>query len=71
MLHAKQAKTRLCDAFLVGLQLSESLTEGAVPFDATSETPVDEQKTEALGRIQDCIMSCTGPEALSLLRAAR
>ncbi|XP_026077819.1 protein timeless homolog [Carassius auratus] len=54
-----------------GFQLSESLTEGAVPFDATSETPVDEQKTEALGRIQDCIMSCTGPEALSLLRAAR
>uniref|UniRef100_A0A8C1L866 Timeless circadian clock n=1 Tax=Cyprinus carpio TaxID=7962 RepID=A0A8C1L866_CYPCA len=51
--------------------LSESLTQSAVPFDATSETPVDEQRTEALGRIQDCIMSCAGPEALSLLRAAR
>uniref|UniRef100_A0A8C1L8I2 Timeless circadian clock n=1 Tax=Cyprinus carpio TaxID=7962 RepID=A0A8C1L8I2_CYPCA len=54
-----------------GFQLSESLTQSAVPFDATSETPVDEQRTEALGRIQDCIMSCAGPEALSLLRAAR
>uniref|UniRef100_A0A673K173 Timeless circadian clock n=1 Tax=Sinocyclocheilus rhinocerous TaxID=307959 RepID=A0A673K173_9TELE len=54
-----------------GFQLSESLTEGAVPFDATSETPVGEQRTEALVRIQDCIMSRTGPEALSLLRAAR
>uniref|UniRef100_A0A9J7Z155 Timeless circadian clock n=1 Tax=Cyprinus carpio carpio TaxID=630221 RepID=A0A9J7Z155_CYPCA len=53
------------------LRLSESLTQSAVPFDATSETPVDEQRTEALGRIQDCIMSCAGPEALSLLRAAR
>uniref|UniRef100_A0A9J7XYG1 Timeless circadian clock n=1 Tax=Cyprinus carpio carpio TaxID=630221 RepID=A0A9J7XYG1_CYPCA len=63
--------TKLCDVFHVGLQLSESLTQSAVPFDATSETPVDEQRTEALGRIQDCIMSCAGPEALSLLRAAR
>ncbi|XP_051768589.1 protein timeless homolog [Ctenopharyngodon idella] len=52
-------------------QLSESLTEGAVPFDAASETPVNEQRTEALVRIQDCIMSRSGPEALSLLRAAR
>lgn len=60
-----------CDVFHIGLQLSESLTEGAVPFDATSETPVDEQRTEALVRIQDCIMSRAGPEALSLLRAAR
>uniref|UniRef100_A0A671N5S9 Timeless circadian clock n=1 Tax=Sinocyclocheilus anshuiensis TaxID=1608454 RepID=A0A671N5S9_9TELE len=53
------------------LRTSESLTEGAVPFDATSETPVGEQRTEALVRIQDSIMSRTGPEALSLLRAAR
>uniref|UniRef100_A0A8C2DYC8 Timeless circadian clock n=1 Tax=Cyprinus carpio TaxID=7962 RepID=A0A8C2DYC8_CYPCA len=51
------------------LRASESLTQSAVPFDATSETPVDEQRTEALGRIQDCIMSCAGPEALSLLRS--
>ncbi|KAL1265399.1 hypothetical protein QQF64_003426, partial [Cirrhinus molitorella] len=54
-----------------GFQLSASLTEDAVPFDATSETPVDEQRMEALVRIQDCIMSRAGPEALSLLRAAR
>ncbi|XP_073681631.1 protein timeless homolog [Garra rufa] len=54
-----------------GFQLSQSLTEGAVPFDAISETPVDEQRMEALVKIQDCIMSRAGPEALSLLRAAR
>nr|VAX52545.1 Timeless circadian clock [Squalius carolitertii]VAX52547.1 Timeless circadian clock [Squalius pyrenaicus] len=54
-----------------GFQLSESLTEGAVPFDAASDTPVDEQRTEALLKIQDCIISRSGPEALSLLRAAR
>ncbi|XP_067287598.1 protein timeless homolog [Pseudorasbora parva] len=54
-----------------GFQLSESLIEGAVPFDAASETPVNEQRTETLVKIQDCIMSRSGPEALSLLRAAR
>ncbi|KAG1931105.1 protein timeless homolog [Pimephales promelas] len=54
-----------------GFQLSESLAEGVVPFDAASETPVSEQRTEALVKIQDCIISRSGPEALSLLRAAR
>lgn len=54
-----------------GFQLAESLTEGAVPFDAASDTPVNEQRTEALVRIQDCLISRAGPEALSLLRAAR
>lgn len=57
---------RSCD-----FQLSEALTEGAVPFDAASEIPVTEQRTEAMIRIQDAVLARTGPEALSLLRAAR
>ncbi|XP_056590423.1 protein timeless homolog isoform X2 [Triplophysa dalaica] len=54
-----------------GFQLSEVLSEDSVPFDAAADTPVHEQRTEALIRIQDCVMSRSGPEALSLLRAAR
>ncbi|KAJ8412126.1 hypothetical protein AAFF_G00143930 [Aldrovandia affinis] len=54
-----------------GSQLSESLTEGAVPFDAASETPMEEQRTEAMVRVQDALLSRLGPEALGLLRAAR
>lgn len=54
-----------------GFQLSENLTESTVPFDAAAATPVHEQRTEALIRIQDCLMSRSGPEALGLLRAAR
>ncbi|XP_048856123.1 protein timeless homolog [Brienomyrus brachyistius] len=54
-----------------GFQLSESLTEGAVPFDAASEIPLEEQRTEAMVRIQDALLVRQGPEALSLLRAAR
>lgn len=57
--------------FFMWLQLSENLSDGAVPFDAAADTPVHEQRTEALIRIQDCLMSRSGPEALSLLRAAR
>uniref|UniRef100_A0A8B9JZI4 Timeless circadian clock n=1 Tax=Astyanax mexicanus TaxID=7994 RepID=A0A8B9JZI4_ASTMX len=45
--------------------------KGAVPFDAASEIPVTEQRTEAMIRIQDAVLARTGPEALSLLRAAR
>ncbi|XP_064822134.1 protein timeless homolog [Oncorhynchus masou masou] len=52
-------------------QLSESLTEGAVPFDAASETPLEEQRTEAMVRVQDTLLNRRGPEALGLLRAAR
>ncbi|GAA6215663.1 protein timeless homolog [Lates japonicus] len=54
-----------------GFQLSESLTEGIVPFDATSETPLEEQRTEAMVRVQDALLIRLGPEALGLLRAAR
>lgn len=53
------------------LQLSESLTESIVPFDATSETPLEEQRTEAMVRVQDALLARLGPEALALLRAAR
>ncbi|XP_040890183.1 protein timeless homolog [Toxotes jaculatrix] len=54
-----------------GFQLSESLTESIVPFDATSETPLEDQRTEAMVRVQDALLARLGPEALGLLRAAR
>ncbi|XP_035244175.1 protein timeless homolog [Anguilla anguilla] len=54
-----------------GFQLSASLTEGAVPFDAASDTPMEEQRTEAMVRVQDALLARLGPEALGLLRAAR
>ncbi|KAM9361460.1 protein timeless homolog [Symphorus nematophorus] len=54
-----------------GFQLSESLTESIVPFDATSEIPLEEQRTEAMVRVQDALLARVGPEALGLLRAAR
>ncbi|XP_061584565.1 protein timeless homolog isoform X2 [Cololabis saira] len=54
-----------------GFQLSESLKESSVPFDATSETPPEEQRTEAMVRVQDALLARLGPEALGLLRAAR
>ncbi|XP_059185367.1 protein timeless homolog isoform X1 [Centropristis striata] len=54
-----------------GFQLSESLTESIVPFDATSETPLEEQRTEAMVRVQDALLARLGPEAMGLLRAAR
>uniref|UniRef100_A0A669E589 Timeless circadian clock n=1 Tax=Oreochromis niloticus TaxID=8128 RepID=A0A669E589_ORENI len=51
--------------------LSESLTQSLVPFDATSETPLEDQRTEAMVRVQDALLVRMGPEALGLLRAAR
>ncbi|KAI4891573.1 hypothetical protein NFI96_016569 [Prochilodus magdalenae] len=54
-----------------GFQLSQAMMEGIVPFDAASEIPVTEQRTEAMIRIQDALLARTGPEALGLLRAAR
>lgn len=53
------------------VQLSESLTESIVPFDATSETPLEEQRIDAMVRVQDALLARLGPEALGLLRAAR
>lgn len=42
-----------------------------VPFDAASEVPVEEQRVEAMVRIQDCLLSGQAPQALTLLRSAR
>ncbi|KAG8452506.1 hypothetical protein GDO86_004335 [Hymenochirus boettgeri] len=50
---------------------SEDLPEIIMPFDAASETPVEEQRTEALVRIQDRLLAFCGSEALVLLRSAR
>ncbi|KAG7494069.1 hypothetical protein JOB18_022312 [Solea senegalensis] len=54
-----------------GFQLSESITESIVPFDAASEIPLEEQRTEAMVRVKDALLARLGPEALGLLRAAR
>ncbi|XP_058867498.1 protein timeless homolog [Acipenser ruthenus] len=55
----------------IGSKLSESVVEGAVPFDAASEVPLEDQRAEAMVRIQDILLTKQGPEALGLLRAAR
>ncbi|XP_061840732.1 protein timeless homolog [Nerophis lumbriciformis] len=55
----------------IHFKLSQSLTEGTVPFDASSETPLEEQRTESMVRVQDALLARVGPEALALLRAAR
>ncbi|MEQ2185428.1 hypothetical protein GOODEAATRI_018015, partial [Goodea atripinnis] len=55
----------------IAFLLSASLTESIVPFDAASETPPEEQRTEAMIRVQDALLARLGPEALALLRAAR
>ena len=47
------------------------LPEDVVPFDAASETPVEEQRAEALLRIQGCLRDARAPQALRLLRSAR
>lgn len=50
---------------------SESLPDEIVPFDAASEIPVEEQRTEALVRIQNGLLSGQAGEALVLVRSAR
>ncbi|XP_078377463.1 protein timeless homolog isoform X3 [Oculina patagonica] len=47
------------------------IPESAVPFDAASEIPVDEQKTNALSQIQGLLRNHLCGEAVALLRAAR
>lgn len=49
----------------------ELLPEDLVPFDAASEIPVEEQRAEAMIRIQDAMLASKTAEALVLLRAAR
>ncbi|XP_075055621.1 protein timeless homolog [Mixophyes fleayi] len=50
---------------------SESLPDEIVPFDAASEIPVEEQRTEALGKIQNGLLTGQAAESLVLLRSAR
>lgn len=58
---------------LSGLVASKEsvLHVSAVPFDAASSVPIDEQRSEAVFRIQEHLHSSRCPEALALLRAAR
>ncbi|XP_042652483.1 protein timeless homolog isoform X2 [Tyto alba] len=53
------------------LQGEVPLPEDVVPFDAASETPVEEQRAEVVLRIQGCLRDARVPEALRLLRSAR
>ncbi|XP_036723324.1 protein timeless homolog [Balaenoptera musculus] len=52
-------------------QDSELSLDSMVPFDAASEVPVEEQRAEAMVRIQDCLLAGQAPQALTLLRSAR
>uniref|UniRef100_A0A452H5V8 Timeless C-terminal domain-containing protein n=1 Tax=Gopherus agassizii TaxID=38772 RepID=A0A452H5V8_9SAUR len=52
-------------------QGAQPLPEDVVPFDAASETPVEEQRAEAMVRIQDSLLGRQAPAALTLLRSAR
>nr|XP_058163942.1 protein timeless homolog isoform X2 [Dasypus novemcinctus] len=45
--------------------------DSMVPFDAASEVSVEEQRAEAMTRIQDCLLAGQAPQALALLRSAR
>ncbi|XP_070596659.1 protein timeless homolog [Erythrolamprus reginae] len=49
----------------------ESPPEDVIPFDAASEVPLEDQRAEAMTRIQDSLLTGQAPEALSLLRSAR
>ncbi|XP_063149729.1 protein timeless homolog isoform X2 [Candoia aspera] len=49
----------------------ESLPDQVIPFDAASEVPLEEQRADAMIRIQDSLLTGQAPEALSLLRSAR
>ncbi|XP_071942430.1 protein timeless homolog [Antedon mediterranea] len=50
---------------------SEEVPDDITPFDATSDRPVEEQRSDAVVRIQQCLKSGKAGEALGLLRAAR
>ncbi|XP_044277891.1 protein timeless homolog isoform X2 [Varanus komodoensis] len=50
---------------------SEPLPESIVPFDAASEVSMEDQRAEAMIRIQDSLLGGRASEALSLLHSAR
>ncbi|KAG2468439.1 TIM protein, partial [Polypterus senegalus] len=47
------------------------MMDTVIPFDAASEVPLEEQRIEAMVRIQDALMNRQGCKALGLLKAAR
>ncbi|XP_022107896.1 protein timeless homolog [Acanthaster planci] len=53
------------------LQGREDIPENAVPFDAASELPVEEQRSDAMVRIQHSLHTGQPGDAIALLRAAR
>ncbi|KYO34847.1 timeless-like protein [Alligator mississippiensis] len=52
-------------------RVEELPEEVPVPFDAAAETPVEEQRAQALARIQTGLVAGDAPRALALLRASR
>ncbi|XP_051026494.1 protein timeless homolog [Acomys russatus] len=61
----------LAEKLLRCAQDPELGVEDIIPFDAASEVPVEEQRVEAMVRIQDCLLAGQAPQALALLRSAR
>ncbi|XP_029338684.1 protein timeless homolog isoform X3 [Mus caroli] len=61
----------LAEQLLQCAQDPELSVDPIVPFDAASEVPVEEQRVEAMVRIQDCLTAGQAPQALALLRSAR
>uniref|UniRef100_A0A670HWM7 Timeless circadian regulator n=1 Tax=Podarcis muralis TaxID=64176 RepID=A0A670HWM7_PODMU len=59
--------TRLAEQIDKCIKGPEPLPEDVVPFDAASEIPLEEQRAEAMVRIQDSLLAGQAPEALSLL----
>ncbi|XP_072020658.1 protein timeless homolog [Amphiura filiformis] len=53
------------------LQGREDIPENVVPFDAASEQPVEEQRADAMVRIQRGLHNGQAGDAIALLRAAR
>ncbi|XP_037703014.1 protein timeless homolog isoform X2 [Choloepus didactylus] len=61
----------LAEQLQVYAQDPELSLDSMVPFDAASEVSVEEQRAEAMLRIQDCLLAGQAPQALTLLRSAR
>ncbi|XP_068081977.1 protein timeless homolog [Anabrus simplex] len=53
------------------LQTPESIPDDVVPFDPTSDIPVDDQKVDAITKIKTALKEWRFEEALALLRASR
>ncbi|XP_071489964.1 protein timeless homolog [Diadema antillarum] len=53
------------------LQEREDIPENVSPFDAASEVPMEEQRTEAMVKIQQSLRAGRAGEALALFRASR